>query len=76
MGNLILIVGKPKTGKTVSACTWPKPMRVLDFDLGIESIKYAKDSTGQLVVKDQDKIEVTELYKNQATNLSIVTSHK
>lgn len=76
MGNLILLVGKPKTGKTVSVCTWPKPMRVLDFDLGMESIKHAKGPDGQLVVKDQDKIEITELYKNQATNLSFVTSQK
>lgn len=34
---IILIAGDPKTGKTVSSCTFPKPMKFFDFDGGIAS---------------------------------------
>jgi hypothetical protein len=70
MGKVISIVGKPKTGKTVSACTFPKPAIMLDFDRGFDSAKAAKHKDGSLVVPDWDKVTVIEFYKKQQVDLS------
>lgn len=57
MGLLVQIVGVPFSGKTVSACTFPKPMKYLDFDVGFESVKTTKDAAGNLIVPDWEEIE-------------------
>lgn len=61
---LILIAGDYKTGKTVSACTFPKPMLFLDFDDGFKSVMHAKGKDGNLVVPDYDQIEVIKFYED------------
>lgn len=66
---LINIVGKPKTGKTVSAGTFPKPMLILDFDLGAKSIENAKHKDGTLVVPDYKDVSVIEFLKVQSSPL-------
>jgi len=63
MGRLICITGKPKTGKTTSAATFPKPALLIDFgDRGSESFSTAKNSDGSLVVPDWKEITTIELY--------------
>jgi len=69
MGLLINIVGKPKTGKTVSACTFPKPIVLLDFDLGFASVQNAKNKDGTLVVPDHAQVTPIQLFKKQAAPL-------
>lgn len=71
---LILIVGAPFTGKTISACTFPKPMKYFDFDHGMESIYHATDSTGKLIISDPDKIEVIKFYSEEVYNLNFKTA--
>lgn len=70
MGKVISIVGKPKLGKTVSACTFPKPLLLLDFDRGFESVKNTHNKDGSLVVPDWQDIVVVEFYKKQQSPLS------
>ena len=60
--KVILLVGKPKTGKTVSACTFPKPMAFIDIDGdGIDSIYNAKDALGQLIVPAAEATQIDRL---------------
>jgi hypothetical protein len=66
---LINIVAKPKMGKRVSACTFPKPLLLLDFDRGFESVKNTTNKDGSLVVPDWKDITVVELFKRQASPL-------
>lgn len=73
MSLLVNIVGKPKTGKTVSACTFPKPGLVLDFDLGFESVRHARDNNNNLIVPDHNQITVIEFFKKQAAPLVFKT---
>lgn len=73
MGTVICIVGRPKTGKTVSACTFPKPILYLDFDRGFESVKNTKAPNGSLVVPDWEQITVIEFYKNQQTDITFAS---
>lgn len=73
---LILIVGAPKTGKTVSACTFPKPMLVLDYDDGLTSIQYATDSSNNLVVTEQDQIYSVDFNINSNFPLYLKTPEK
>ena len=58
MTNLILIVGKPMSGKSSSASTWEKPILFFDFDGNSSSIFNLKNSKGELVAGEVDKIEV------------------
>ena len=71
---LILIVGAPFTGKTISACTFPKPMKYFDFDHGIESIYHAKDEFGKLIVSEPDKIEIVKFYSEEVYDLNFKTA--
>ena len=70
MGLIICVVGKPKTGKTVSACTFPKPALLLDFDKGFDSVKNTTSPNEKLVVPDWKEIQVIEFYKEQQADLS------
>ena len=58
-----LLVGVPFSGKTVSACTWPKPLLLIDFDDGFESVKHAKNKLGQLIVPDWKEVTIIILNK-------------
>ena len=71
---LILLVGEYKTGKTVSACTFPKPLLYLDFDDGLSSTFNARDKTGKLIVSDTDKITKVPFFKNEANDLTFKTA--
>lgn len=62
---LILLVGEYKTGKTVSACTFPKPMLYLDYNNGFLSVKTTRDRSGALVVDNQEEITVIPMYKDE-----------
>ena len=60
---LILLVGDYKTGKTVSACTFPKPILVLDYDGGMLAAQTTTDKKGEKVVKDYDQITIVPFHK-------------
>ena len=63
---LIQIVGPSFTGKTVSACTFPKPLWYLEFDIGgFESVKHAKGKDGKLIVPDWEKIDRKTFYSDE-----------
>jgi len=58
---LINLCGQPKSGKTVSACTFPKPLVYCDFEQGFTSVLHATDASGQPIVHDADQIQVERL---------------
>jgi hypothetical protein len=70
MGLIVILVGKPKTGKTVSACTFPKPLLILDWDKGVMSAFTAKDKSGELIVPGHDLITSIELFKKGMSPIS------
>ncbi len=69
----ILLVGGYMTGKTVSACTFPKPMLYIDWDGNISSAKNAKDKNNKPIISDFDKIEIITLHKDQHIDLDFRT---
>lgn len=73
---IICIAGDYKTGKTVSACTFPKPLLLVDFDDGAKSVVNAKDKTGKLIIPDHDQIEVVTFRKKGTYDLSFTTEQK
>ena len=75
--KVILLVGVPNSGKTVSACTFPKPLLILDFDgEGYKSIFYAKDKSGKLVVPDNDEVSAVSFEKTRTYGLDFRTNFK
>ena len=75
-GMLILLAGDYKTGKTVSAGTFPKPALMLDYDNGFSSIKNAKGKDGKLIVPDHDKIDVVNFIRETFSDLDFKTPSK
>ena len=73
---LVLSVGEPKTGKTVSACTFPKPILFLDFDKGFESVRNARDVKGNLIVPEHSQCTVVEFIKEGYFDLDFKTELK
>lgn len=73
LAKVILVVGDYKTGKTVSACTFPRPALLLDWDNGFTSVKYTTNKDGSLVVPDWGDITLVEFYKESAHNLEFKT---
>lgn len=75
---LIDIVGKYKSGKTVSCATFPKPMLFLEIDVnGFSSVRNTKDKDGKLVVPDWKDIDVVSFErKNFSTKMSFVNDMK
>ncbi len=59
---MIILCGAYMTGKTVSAATFPKPMKFLDYDGKFMSATTAKNPDGSLVVPDWKDIEVVPMY--------------
>ncbi len=76
MPHVILLVGEPKTGKTVSACTFPKPLALLDFDNGWKSVLNTKDKLGKLVVPDHNQIVFESFIKPGRHDLAFKTQEK
>src|SRR3989304_1653298 len=70
---LILLCGNYKSGKTVSAATFPKPMIFLDYDEGFLSVQTTKTKTGNLIVPDWKDIEVVPFYKKDVYDLFLLT---
>ena len=70
---IFLICGEYKTGKTVSACTFPKPLLLLDYDNGFLSVPITKDRTGKLVVPDHSEIIRVQFYKSEVQELNFKT---
>jgi len=68
---LILIVGESMTGKSVSAATFPKPMKYFDFDGNRISIFNAKDKDGNLIVKDADEIEFINMTRKEIQKIDL-----
>jgi hypothetical protein len=74
---LILIVGPPFSGKTVSSCTFPKPMVYVELDTGgFESVKHAANAKGELIVPDWKDIVVKQLHYKEAFDLDFKTAEK
>lgn len=76
MPTIILVVGEYKTGKSVSAATFPKPMLFLDYDDGFLSVKNTKGRDGKLVVPNWNEIEVVKMFKKGFQSLEMKTSQK
>lgn len=74
--NLILLVGSSMVGKTISSCTWPKPMGLLDYDGNFSSVPRTKDKSGQLIVQDWQKIHVIPMAKTTPSKLNFRTDLK
>lgn len=73
---IFLIVGGYKSGKSVSAATFPKPMRFIDTDDGFLSILTTKKKDGTLFIPDAKEIDVLKLTKGGAHDLSFKTDLK
>lgn len=73
---LLLISGEYKTGKTISACTFPKPLLLIDYDDGMESVNNAKGKDGKLIISDKDEITQVKFFKNTVNDLSFKTDMK
>lgn len=73
---LILLVGKPKTGKTLSACTFPRPTAILNFDNSVESIQHTTDKGGKLLIPDWKDIKVVPFCKDSVYDLDFDSSTK
>lgn len=69
---LILLCGGYKTGKSVSAATFPKPLLFEDWDCGFSSVQNTRDKAGKLVV-DQSGITVVPFYRQQVYDLMFQT---
>lgn len=68
---LIIIAGDSFTGKTVSSCTFPKPMLFMDFDGGFRSVLHTKNKKGESIVKDAEGIDVKEFKYIQHVEISL-----
>ena len=71
---MILLCGEYKTGKTVSACTFPKPMIYFDFDRGLGSAKHTTSKSGEKVVENFEDIHVVDFTRESAAPLEFKTS--
>ena len=70
---LILLCGNYKSGKTVSAATFPKPLLYEDWDCGFSSVQNVRDKTGKLLILDQQDITVIPFYRQQVYDLMFQT---
>jgi len=76
---LALIVGVPKSGKTVSALTFPKPLLYVGLEPeGIESVYNAKGDDNRLIVPtvESDKIDVVPIIRSTRADLHLKTPTK
>lgn len=73
---LILLCGPYKTGKTISAATFPKPMLWEDWDNGFTSVLNVRRPDGKLLIQDHEDITVVPFVKQGATDLLFKTQRK
>ena len=76
---LVLIVGPPKSGKTVSALTFPKPLLYVGLEPeGIESIYNATSPNGGLIVptSESNKVDVIPIIRSTRADLHLKTPTK
>lgn len=73
---IIFLVGDYKTGKTITLCTFPKPLLLLDYDKGFKSVLHAKDEHGQLIVPDHKDITVIKFNAITASKTDFRTPEK
>lgn len=73
---IILLCGEYKTGKSVSAGTFPKPALYLDFDNGFKSITTTTNKDGDLVVPDHAEITVETFLRKGSTKLDFTLDRK
>lgn len=71
---LTLLIGEYKTGKTVSSCTFPKPLIFLDWDMGFTSVSNTYTPKGQKVIENQEGITRIEFVKEGYFDLDFKTS--
>ncbi len=72
IARLFFLCGFPGTGKTVSAGTGKRPQRFYDYDGGFDSIRYAKNKDGSLIVPDWKDIEVVDMTRKAPTKVSLM----
>ena len=70
---IILWCGKYMSGKTVGACTFPKPMLYLDCDGNFTSVLTTRDVKGNLVVPDTNQITRVSLIRTSVSNMNFQT---
>ena len=70
---MILVVGPSMSGKSVSVCTFPKPMLYLDYDGNFASVTRTKNKEGKLVVPDWDQILRIPMTKTTSNALNFKT---
>lgn len=71
---ITLLIGEYKTGKTVSACTFPKPLLFLDWDGGFTSVEHTTLPNGKKVVEGIDQITHIQFIKEGYHNLDFKTT--
>ena len=70
---LILLCGDYMTGKTISACSFPKPLTLLDFDGNWLSIKKVKGKDNKLLCGDVSQINIGTFTRQTITPISLIT---
>lgn len=73
---IILIAGNYKTGKTISAYTFPRPIVALDLDNGASSIERATGADGKLIIPDTKDINIFKFTRTQYSTLDFRTVDK
>lgn len=71
---IVLLVGEYKTGKSVSAATFPKPLLYFDYDNGFSSAKNARGNDGKLIVPDWNECDVINFHRDGYVNLNFKTA--
>lgn len=70
---LLLLCGNYKTGKTVSASTFPKPMLWEDWDCGFSSVENTLGKDEKLLIADCKDITVIPFYRQKVYDLQFTT---
>lgn len=73
---IILIVGEYKTGKSVSAASFPKPLLYFDYDNGFSSAKFARGKDNNLIVPDYSECDVIPFYREGYVSLNFKTANE
>lgn len=69
---LVLETGVPKSGKTVTACTFPKPLLYIGMEPeGISSVATARDAAGKLIISEVDQAQIDVVPITRATRADI-----
>lgn len=74
--TIILNCGNSGVGKTVAACTFPKPLCLLDFDNGFDSVITNEIINGKLHISEINKIIRKPFFLKEKINLSFLSTRK